>query len=151
LTTTTTQAADAQPTPDAHPQRLPHDAVPAGSTHVADPLARPQRRGRAEAALIAVDPRTGEILAMVGGRSYNQSQYNRAVSARRQPGSVFKPFVYLAAFEHVQAEGRTDITPATLVLDEPTAFTFNDQTWTPSNYDNEYDGPITLRRALALS
>jgi membrane carboxypeptidase/penicillin-binding protein len=64
---------------------------------------------------------------------------------------VFKPFVYLAAFERAQAEGRTDITPATVVLDEPTAFTFNQQTWTPSNYDNEYDGPITLRRALALS
>ena len=64
--------------------------------------------GRAQAALIAVDPRTGEILALVGGRSYNQSQFNRAVAARRQPGSVFKPFVYLAAFERAAAEGRTD-------------------------------------------
>ena len=62
-------------------------------------LARRKRKGRAQAALLAVDPRTGEILAMVGGRSYNQSQYNRAIVARRQPGSVFKPFVYLAAFE----------------------------------------------------
>ena len=64
-------------------------------------------RARAEAALIAVDPRTGEILAMVGGRSYNQSQYNRAVTARRQPGSVFKPFVYLAAFEEAAQVRRT--------------------------------------------
>ena len=60
---------------------------------------------------------------------------NRAVSARRQPGSVFKPFVYLAAFEHAQAEGRTDLTPATVVLDEPTSFVFNAQTWTPRNYE----------------
>ncbi len=61
------------------------------------------------------------MLALVGGRSYNQSQFNRAVSARRQPGSVFKPFVYLAAFELAAAEGRTDLTPATLVV-EPTMF-----------------------------
>src|SRR5262249_52709674 len=98
-----------------------------------------------------IDPRTGEILAMVGGRSYNESQYNRAVSAKRQPGSVFKPFVYLAAFERAHEEGRTDITPATVVDDEPTDFTFNNQVWTPSNYQNEYDGPITLRHALAHS
>jgi penicillin-binding protein 1B len=104
-----------------------------------------------QAALIAIDPRTGEILAMVGGRSYNQSQYNRAVTAKRQPGSTFKPFVYLAAFEKAQEEGRTDITPGTVVVDEPTTFTFNNQIWEPKNYDNEYDGPITLRRALAHS
>ena len=88
---------------------------------------------------------------MVGGRSYNQSQYNRVVTARRQPGSVFKPFVYLAAFEQAADEGRTDITPATLVTDEPTTFLFEDQTWEPRNYEDEYDGPITLRRALAHS
>jgi penicillin-binding protein 1B len=101
--------------------------------------------------VIAVDPRTGEILALVGGRSYNQSQYNRVISARRQPGSVFKPFVYLAAFEHAVASGRTDLTPATVVMDEPTTFMFNEQAWDPGNYEGDYDGPITLRRALALS
>ncbi len=143
-------AIDVYTTLDLQLQRLAQDAVETGLNHVDEILAR-RKRQKAQAALIAIDPRTGEILAMVGGRSYNQSQYNRAVSARRQPGSVFKPFVYLAAFERAQAEGRTDITPATVVLDEPTAFTFNDQTWTPNNYDNEYDGPITLRRALALS
>jgi penicillin-binding protein 1B len=143
-------AIDVYTTLDLQLQRLAQDAVESGLGRVDEILAR-RKRQKAQAALIAIDPRTGEILAMVGGRSYNQSQYNRAVSARRQPGSVFKPFVYLAAFERAQAEGRTDITPATVVLDEPTAFTFNDQTWTPSNYDNEYDGPITLRRALALS
>ncbi len=145
-----TGAVDVYTTLDLQLQRLAQDAVRDGLVRVDQLLAR-RKRQPAQAALIAIDPRTGEILAMVGGRSYNQSQYNRAVNARRQPGSVFKPFVYLAAFERAQAEGRTDLTPATVVLDEPTAFTFNQQTWTPSNYDNEYDGPITLRRALARS
>jgi len=141
---------DVYTTLDLHLQRLAHDVVRDGLLKVDELLAK-RRRQRAQAALIAIDPRTGEILALVGGRSYNQSQYNRAVSARRQPGSVFKPFVYLAAFEHAYSEGRTDITPATVVLDEPTTFTFNEQTWDPGNYEKEYDGPITLRRALALS
>jgi len=87
---------------------------------------------------------------MVGGRSYNQSQYNRATVARRQPGSVFKPFVFLAAFETAAEEGRTDLTPASLTLDEPSTFTFDDQVWEPRNYD-DYDGEITWRRALAMS
>jgi penicillin-binding protein 1B len=140
---------DVYTTLDLHLQRLAQDSLRDGLTRVDELLKR--RRRRAEAALIAVDPRSGEVLAFVGGRSYNQSQYNRAVSARRQPGSVFKPFVYLAAFERAYADGRTDVTPATLVQDEPTAFTFNEQTWSPNNYEGEYDGPITLRRALALS
>jgi penicillin-binding protein 1B len=140
---------DVYTTLDVHLQRVAQDAMREGLGRVDELLAR--RKRTAQAALIAVDPRTGEVLAFIGGRSYNQSQYNRAVSARRQPGSVFKPFVYLAAFEHAYAEGRTDVTPATVVGDEPTSFTFNDQNWSPNNYEGEYDGPITLRRALALS
>ena len=140
---------DVYTTLDVHLQRIAQDAMREGITRVDELLAR--RRRRPQAALIAIDPRNGEILAFVGGRSYNQSQYNRVVSARRQPGSVFKPFVYLAAFEHAYSQGQHDVTPATVVLDEPTAFTFNEQTWTPNNYEGEYDGPITLRRALALS
>jgi penicillin-binding protein 1B len=141
---------DAYTTLDLHLQRLAHDAIRDGLTRVDELLAK-RKRQKAQAALMAVDPRTGDILAMVGGRSYNQSQYNRAVQARRQPGSVFKPFVYLAAFEHAVSEGRTDVTPATVVIDEPTTFMFNDQPWDPANYEKEYDGPITLRRALAMS
>jgi penicillin-binding protein 1B len=143
-------AVDVYSTLDLHLQRLAQDAVREGLTRVDAILAKRKPRFP-QAALIAIDPRTGEILAMVGGRSYNQSQYNRAVSAKRQPGSIFKPFVYLAAFERAEADGRTDVTPATIVVDEPTTFNFDDQSWTPGNYDNEYDGPITLRRALALS
>jgi penicillin-binding protein 1B len=142
-------AVDVYTTLDVHLQRIAQDTLREGIIRLDEILAR--RKRQPQAALLAVDPRTGEILAFVGGRSYNQSQYNRVVSARRQPGSVFKPFVYLAAFEHAQAEGRTDFTPATVILDEPTSFVFNEQTWSPRNYDGEYDGPITLRRALALS
>ena len=64
---------------------------------------------------------------------------------------MFKPFVYLTAFERAAAEGRTDITPASIVDDEPETFEFDDQVWTPENYEDEYDGPITFRRALAQS
>jgi penicillin-binding protein 1B len=142
-------SVDVYTTLDVHLQRIAQDAMREGLSHLDQVLAK--RRRRPQAALIAVDPRTGEVLAFVGGRSYNQSQFNRAVNARRQPGSVFKPFVYLAAFERAAAEGRTDLTPASIVGDEPTEFTFNEQTWAPNNYDGEYDGPITLRRALALS
>jgi penicillin-binding protein 1B len=150
LTTTTTQAVDVYTTLDLHLQRLAQDAVRAGLTQV-DGLLSKRKRGKAEAALIAVDPRTGEILAFVGGRSYNQSQYNRAVIARRQPGSVFKPFVFLTAFERALEDGRTDVTPASITNDEQETFEFDDQVWTPENYEHEYDGPITFRRALAHS
>jgi penicillin-binding protein 1B len=146
-----TGAVDVYTTLDLNLQRIAQDAMRAGLIRVDELLAKRRGHRVAQSALIAVDPRTGDVLALVGGRSYNQSQYNRAVSARRQPGSVFKPFVYLAAFERAVAEGRTDITPASLVTDEPTEFTFDQQVWKPSNYENEYDGPITLRRALALS
>src|SRR5207302_9763517 len=107
LTTTANQAVDVYTTLDLHLQRLAQDAVRAGLTHVDELLSRRRRHGRAEAALIAIDPRTGEILAFVGGRSYNQSQYNRAVASRRQPGSVFKPFVCLTAFEEAATAGRS--------------------------------------------
>src|SRR5438093_8366926 len=151
LTTTTTQAVDVHTTLDLHLQRLAQDAVRAGLTSVDQLLSRRRRRGKAEAALIAVDPRTGEILAFVGGRSYNQSQYNRAIVSRRQPGSVFKPFVYLAAFERALTEGRTDVTPASIVNDEPETFEFDHQVWSPENYGGEYDGFVTFRHALAPS
>jgi penicillin-binding protein 1B len=144
-------AVDVYTTLDLNLQRAALDAVRNGLANVDTLLSRRRKKPQpAQAVLVAVDPRTGEILAMVGGRSYNQSQYNRAVEARRQPGSVFKPFVYLAAFEHAALEGWTDLTPASLTLDEPATFTFDDQVWEPKNYD-EYDGEVTLRRALAMS
>ena len=145
-------SADVYSTLDLHLQRLAQDALRSGLKRIDDQLARRRRKiGPAQAALIAVDPRTGEILAMVGGRSYNQSQFNHVTAAHRQPGSVFKPFVFLAAFEQALADGRTDLTPAMIVTDEPTTFLFDDKDYAPGNYDGEYDGPITLRHALARS
>jgi penicillin-binding protein 1B len=143
---------DVYTTLDINLQRIAVEAVRNGLASVDKTLSRRKRKPPpAQAALIAVDPRTGEILAMVGGRSYNQSQYNRAVVARRQPGSTFKPFVYLAAFERAAEEARTDLTPASLTIDEPQTFAFDQQVWSPGNYEGEYDGEITWRRALAMS
>ena len=137
---------------DLNLQRYAQDAVREGLAKVDQILAKRRRKpGPSQAALVALDPRTGEILALVGGRFYNQSQFNRASTARRQPGSTFKPFVYLAAFERAAEEGRTDITPASMVWDEPTTWTYDQQEWSPRNYDSEYDGFVTFRRALALS
>jgi penicillin-binding protein 1B len=146
-------ALDVYTTLDLNLQRYAQDAVNAGIASVDAILARRKRGPKrvAQAALVAIDPRTGEILAFIGGRSYNQSQFNRAAAARRQIGSTFKPFVYLAAFEKAAEEGAGDMTPATIVYDEPTTWSYDNQEWTPRNYDGEYDGAITLRRALAMS
>jgi len=145
-------ALDVYTTLDLNLQRYAQDAVRDGIASVDAILSRRKRGPRrvAQAALVCVDPRSGEILAFIGGRSYNQSQFNRAANARRQMGSTFKPFVYLAAFEKSADEG-TDLTPATIIQDEPTTWSYDNQEWTPRNYDGEYDGAITLRRALAMS
>jgi len=100
-----------------------------------------------QGSLIALDPHTGRILAMQGGWNYRYggSEFNRATQARRQPGSAFKPFVYLAALDK-------GFTPATLILDAP--FVLEDEvagTWKPTNYSNEFYGPTTLRRGIEKS
>jgi penicillin-binding protein 1B len=105
---------------------------------------------RAQVALVAMDARTGEIRALVGGRNYGESQLNHAL-ARRQPGSVFKPFVYAAAFDNA-AEGFTPIvTPVTTVDDVPTTFEFDGKEYTPDNYGEEFYGTVTVRDALIHS
>ncbi len=95
--------------------------------------------GVEQGALVALDP-GGAIKAMVGGRNYADSQFNRAVAAKRQPGSSFKPFVYLAALEK-------GLTPDTVREDAPISV----KGWSPENYSREYFGPVTLTKALALS
>jgi penicillin-binding protein 1B len=146
-----TRQVDIWTTLDSDLQRIAQEAVQAGAVAIDTQLARKQIKGQAQIALVAIDPRSGDILAYIGGRSYGQSQFNRPLNARRQPGSAFKPFVYLAVFESAAADGRTDITPATLVNDEQATIAYEDQSWTPRNYEDEYDGIITLRRALAQS
>lgn len=101
-------------------------------------------------ALVALDPHTGELKALVGGRDYGVSQLNH-VLARRQPGSSFKPFVYAAALSSSLDGLQPPITPATILEDEPTVFQYGNQTYEPKNYKGEYHGPVTLREALAYS
>ncbi len=138
-------------TVDLQLQRIAQEAVASGLAQVDEQLAKRGEAGKAQAAMVAVDPRTGEIVALVGGRSYSTSQYNRAVTTRRQPGSVFKPFVYLTAFERMVADGGIEPTPATIVMDEPTIFMDGEEPYEPGNYQDEYSGLISLREALAKS
>ena len=142
-------AVDVYTTLDLHLQRMAQEAVAEGLVQIEKQLSK-KKQGQSQVALISVDPRTGEILAFVGGRSYNETQYNRVVTMRRQPGSIFKPFVYLAAFEKTAEDG-SGVTPATVIVDEPTVFKDGDKDYAPANYKDEYGGPMTLRRGLALS
>ena len=105
---------------------------------------------QAQVALVAMDPHTGEIRALVGGRNYGTSQLNHAL-AKRPTGSIFKPFVYAAAMNTAIDGSTAVITPASTVTDQPSTFTYGDQIYEPRNYKEEYHGDVTLRYALALS
>lgn len=104
-----------------------------------------------QGAVVALDPSTGAIVALVGGRDYRVSQFNRAVQAHRQAGSLFKPFVYLAAFEASRSGMQPSMTPASLLADEPVTFESENGRWSPQNYDKQFRGNVTLRNALEQS
>lgn len=99
-----------------------------------------------EGGLIALDPRTGAIRALVGGYDFARSEYNRAITARRQPGSAFKPIIYATALT-------TGLTPATMVLDAPVVYEQEEEEkiWKPENYEKRFFGPVSLREALIHS
>jgi len=105
---------------------------------------------QAQVALVAMDPHTGEVLALVGGRNYGFSQLNHAV-AKRPTGSIFKPFVYAAAINTAVSGGSPVFTPVSMVTDEPTTFAYGDQIYEPRNYKEEYHGEVPARYALAMS
>jgi penicillin-binding protein 1B len=105
---------------------------------------------QAQAALVALDPRTGEIKAVIGGRDYGQSQLNHAL-AHRQPGSVFKPFVYAAAFDNAVDGVQPVVTTATTIDDEPTTFEYDGVDYTPNNFGEKFMGRVTARDALTNS
>ena len=104
-------------------------------------------KGTVQGALFSMDVRTGEIKAMVGGRDFKKSEFNRATQARRQPGSAFKPFIYTAAFDK-------GLTPSTTIIDAPIMYEDRSQPdgfWKPKNFDGKFNGPTTLRTALVQS
>lgn len=105
---------------------------------------------QAQVALIALNPHTGEVLALVGGRNYGFSQLDHAV-ARRPTGSIFKPFVYAAAINTAVEGANPVFTPSSIVADEPGSFAYGDQIYEPRNYKEEYHGDVTARYALAMS
>lgn len=155
-------------------QKAAVEAVAKGMTLVEEQLAardkkkkNPENRPGPQAGLIALNPHTGEIKAMVGGTDYAASQYNRITQAFRQPGSIFKPFVYAAALAtpydvsseaddtstdaHTQSLDDRFITPLTTVMDAPKVFFYGSATYEPNNYKNEYRGLVTVRTALEHS
>jgi penicillin-binding protein 1B len=105
---------------------------------------------QAQVAMVVLDPHTGAVLALVGGRDYGFSQLNHVLS-KRPTGSIFKPFVYAAAMNTALDGSQTVITPASTVTDAPSSFAYGDQIYEPRNYKEEYHGDVTLRYALAMS
>ena len=143
---------------DPQLQRAASEAVDIGVKNIDVQLAKRYARWKkegqpvpqAQVAIIVLDPHTGEIKALIGGRDYGESQLNH-ILARRQPGSAFKPFVYAAAFEGGVDGVQPIVTPATTVMDEPTTFDFDGKEYTPSNYGEKFRGQVTLRDALTYS
>lgn len=154
----TTQSYRIYTTLDPALQAAAEEAVGAGMKVVDDGLARryaaEKRRHlpivKPQVALVALDPKSGAILALVGGRNYGESQLDHAV-ARRQPGSSFKPFVYAAAFDNSVAGLQPVVTPETTVEDEPTTFSFDGKDYTPNNDEGQFYGTVSARDALTHS
>ena len=140
---------------DMRLQKSAEEAIRLGMQNVDDQIKRQWRfRGQTppepQVALVALDPHTGEVKALAGGRNYGMSQLNH-VLAKRQPGSIFKPFVYAAAMDTAVEGVPRVITPSTMVDDEPTTFWFDGKPYEPSNFHHEFHGHVTLRDALAHS
>lgn len=138
---------------DLNLQRAAYEALTENMARVEERLGqRKDRRTGLQAALVAMNARTGEVLAMVGGRDYATSQLNRAIDARRQPGSVFKPFVYAAALEEAENGEPAAITAASLFNDAPQTFEYDGKTYEPGNFGDKYENrPLTVRDALVNS
>ncbi len=129
---------------DAEAQQAAERAVRIQGAAIQRQALRSRSKAEIEGAVVALDPRTGEIRALVGGRRSVRRGFNRALAARRQPGSAFKPFVYAAAL----AAGYS---PATILDDSPVEVEDVGRIWRPENFGGEYGGPLTLRRALMRS
>ncbi len=149
----TTQHLRIYTTIDMDLQRAAYNAVTKQLAALDAPYAkRGIAPGTLQAALVAMNVKTGEIISMVGGRDYSKSQLNRATDAMRQPGSVFKPFVYATALNTAFDPSSHIITPASIYKDEPKTFTFDNQEYSPGNFGDQYSNAnVTLRDALVHS
>jgi penicillin-binding protein 1B len=142
---------------DPQLQKAAMEAVQAGIAEVDALIEKRRQRTKTsgpepQVALVALDAQTGEVRALVGGRNYGVSQLNR-VLAKRQPGSIFKPFVYAAAIDTAvnRFDGTPVLTPDSLLDDEPTVFEFDGQTYEPGNHGSKFYGTVSMRFALAKS
>jgi len=129
---------------DRRLQRFASEAVDAAGRRI--DRGRPGKRA-VQMAVVAIDPRDGSVRALVGGRDFLSSQLDRATRSRRQIGSLFKPFVFLAAI----GDPQSGVTPATILLDEPITVQVDRTKWEPKNVDERYRGPVTVRNALEHS
>lgn len=150
--------SDDSPVKDATTVLKPGDVILVSVRSL--PPAKPQRGSKAptvatvsleqepevQGAFLAMDPQTGAVRAMIGGLDFAHSQFNRAIQARRQPGSAFKPIVYSAALDHPKG-----FTPASIVVDSPFVEDTEELQWRPKNFDGRFHGPTTLREALTHS
>jgi len=127
-------------------QLAAEQALREGLKAVESRTAKPRPGEHPEGAVITIEPQTGYVKAMVGGYDFLRSEFNRAVQAKRQPGSAFKPFIYIAALE-------AGFTPATRIEDAPVSYAVgaNSQAWKPENYDRKFRGPTTLQQAVEES
>lgn len=139
---------------DVHTQKLAEAAVHHNLDYLEKrypSLRRKEKKDQLEEALIALEPQNGKIRAMVGGRYYRESQFNRITQAKRQPGSAFKPVTYLAALDETLDGGPDSFLPTSYVDDEPFTWNYGDMSWSPKNYKDRYFGRVTLEFALQES
>jgi penicillin-binding protein 1B len=138
---------------DVHAQKNAEKAVEAGIVELEKSYPKlAEGQEPLQAAIVVIQPQTGFIRAMVGGRDYAQSQFNRAVQARRQVGSVFKPFVYATGFLRNYDDHSFNFTAASTVNDESfTVKTAGSPAWSPTNYSGKFEGTVTVRHALEQS
>lgn len=112
-------------------------------------LPKSHKAGELQGALVSIQPQTGYIRSLVGGRDYNETKFNRVVQAKRQPGSIFKPFVYLTAFSPTRT--KQVFAPSSFIYDTNFTVQAGGKNWSPKNYDKKEHGPVTLREALMKS
>jgi penicillin-binding protein 1B len=139
---------------DVHMGKLAEQALEHNLANLEDQhpsLRRKEKNQQLESCLVALEPQTGKIRAMVGGRDYRQSQFNRVTQSHRQPGSAFKPITYLAALQETYDGGHRQFLPTSHIDDKPFTWQSGITSWTPKNYKDHYFGRVTLQFALQES